>query len=83
MKAFPSENVPPHLLMETIALADSAGMFYGTADYLFGERLSLCELNGSPGFEALEEATGLDAALAIVDTVLATQAGFSARPTTV
>ncbi|MBN1518664.1 MAG: hypothetical protein JW923_01080 [Spirochaetales bacterium] len=47
-------------------------LVYGTVDFLFEADggFSVCELNSCPGFEELERATGLDAASAILRSVL-------------
>lgn len=51
-----------------------SGLVYGTVDFLFadepGSSFYVCETNACPGFEALEACTGLDAAGAILRSVL-------------
>jgi len=65
-----------------LRVARAAGLSYGTVDFLYaggsdahgapGDRLDLtvCEINAMPGFTALEEATGIDVADAIVASAL-------------
>jgi RimK family alpha-L-glutamate ligase len=50
-------------------IAREAGLWYGTVDFLYRSEneLTVCEINGSPGFEALELDLGLDIADAITD----------------
>lgn len=50
-------------------IARECGLWYGTVDFLYRSEneLAVCEMNGSPGFEALERDLGLDIAGAIVD----------------
>ncbi len=49
------------------------GLVYGAADFLFlpDGRLTLCEVNGSPGFEGLERTAGINIAGAVAEAVLA------------
>jgi len=72
MRAFtPSAS----LAAESARVFSCSGLDYGTVDWLFadpeGSSFSACELNSCPGFEELERATGLDAAGAIVATLVA------------
>lgn len=55
------------------ALGKKTGLVYGSADFLYAPdgSLILCEINAAPGFEALEEACGVDAAGAVIDAVMA------------
>ncbi len=55
-----------------LTIAGSAGLWYGSIDWLYrapGE-LTVCEINASPGFEALERDCDLDIAGAIVDKLI-------------
>lgn len=49
-----------------LEIAREAGLWYGSADFLYtdeaGTDVTVCELNASPGFEALETQCGLDVA---------------------
>ncbi len=47
-----------------------SGLLYGTVDFLFGtgDTFPVCEMNSCPGFEGLEEATGINVARAILQT---------------
>jgi gamma-F420-2:alpha-L-glutamate ligase len=57
---------------ETLALeiAREAGLWYGSVDFLYTDEeetdVTVCELNASPGFEALEKQCGLNIARHIV-----------------
>jgi gamma-F420-2:alpha-L-glutamate ligase len=65
-----------------LRVARAAGLSYGTVDFLYagesdahgapgdGLELTVCEVNAMPGFTALEEATGIDVADAIVSSAL-------------
>lgn len=58
-----------------LRVARAAGLSYGTVDFLYagtgGELdLTVCEVNAMPGFTALEEATGIDVADAIVASAI-------------
>jgi len=59
------------LQRQTLEIARASGLHYGTVDYLFGpdESFPICELNGSPGFEAAEEALKINIAGAILDSL--------------
>lgn len=63
--------VPPGFLRDEAGrvFADS-GLVYGTVDFLFADRngtsFIVCETNACPGFEALENMSGLDVARAIL-----------------
>lgn len=69
MRAFAA---PSGLLEEARRLFALSGLAYGTVDFLFGEepRYYVCELNASPGFEALETTLGVDAASAILRSAI-------------
>jgi gamma-F420-2:alpha-L-glutamate ligase len=60
---------------ETLALeiAREAGLWYGSVDFLYTDEeetdVTVCELNASPGFEALETQCGLNIASHIVATL--------------
>jgi len=65
----------------TLGIARKAGLWYGSVDYLYcaevagtgkraaagGLELTVCELNGSPGFEALETECGINIAGPLVE----------------
>jgi len=67
------------------AIACRAGLWYGTVDFLYRDDaecqamsgkdraldLTVCEINAAPGFEALEAATGIDIAGALIDRLIA------------
>ncbi len=65
-------ELPSHWTKLALKILDAAGLEYGAVDYL--ERgpddLLVCEVNACPGFEALEGATGVDVAGAILDACL-------------
>lgn len=63
---------PPGLFGEARRLFALSGLSYGTVDFLFGDDDSfyVCELNASPGFEALEAALGIDVAAAILRSAI-------------
>lgn len=75
--AIPPGELEPWLGM-ALAIGKKADLWYGTVDYLFLERpssggavnLTVCEVNGSPGFEALEHGLGIDVAGMLVDALL-------------
>lgn len=61
-----------------IVISREAGLVYCSVDLLYdGESLCVCEINGAPGFEALEKGLGLDIARSIV------RSAVSALPATV
>jgi RimK family alpha-L-glutamate ligase len=55
----------------TLDIAREAGLWYGTVDWLYlpDGGMTVCEINSSPGFEALETC-GIDIAGAIVDRLV-------------
>lgn len=69
----------------TLDIAREAGLWYGSVDYLYrtesagtggqaasgGLDLTVCELNGSPGFEALETECEIDIAGQLIDRLAA------------
>jgi len=63
-------TAPAPLLEEARRLFALSGLVYGSVDFLVaceeGQAFQVCELNASPGFEALEATLGLDAAAAIL-----------------
>lgn len=76
MRPARQEEMPtPELLERTSRLIRDAALVYGSADFLFtgsghsGDRHTLCELNGSPGFEQLERSCRCNAAGAIIDAI--------------
>jgi len=76
MRAAPhtaAELVPWNEL--TLEIARKAGLWYGSVDFLYCGQgtldLTVCEINGSPGFEALETECKLDIAGALVDRLAA------------
>lgn len=56
-----------------LEIAREAGLWYGSVDFLYTDEaktdITVCELNASPGFEALETQCGLDIAGRIVDAL--------------
>jgi len=72
----PREAGLPHTVIETSEqIIHDAGLVYGTVDWLFtgppnDAGLTVCELNASPGFEALEGAGAGNIAGAILDALL-------------
>ncbi len=61
-----------------VAISREAGLVYCSVDLLYdNEGLCVCEINGAPGFEALEKGLGLDIARSIV------RSAVSALPATV
>ncbi len=62
---------------QTLDIARACGLLYGSVDYLYerdahdGVSLTVCEINGSPGFEALERSLGVDVAFPLVSSILA------------
>ena len=56
----------------TLDIARDAGLWYGTVDFLYrnGQELTVCEINGAPGFEALERDLGLDIAGELVERLV-------------
>ncbi len=72
----PGEEGLPRSIIETSErIIEEAGLVYGTVDWLFtglaGEAgLTICELNASPGFEALEAAGAGNIAGAILDATV-------------
>jgi glutathione synthase/RimK-type ligase-like ATP-grasp enzyme len=63
---------PASLLVEARRIFKASGLLYGTVDFLFSNHqrteFTVCEMNGCPGFEELERATGIDMARAIIMT---------------
>ncbi len=62
---------PPQSLAELASnIFIASGLTYGTVDFLIADeaynQFTVCELNSMPGFEALEQATGCNAARAIL-----------------
>ncbi len=61
---------PEYLETEARRVFVDSGLVYGTVDFLFadesGSSFTLCETNACPGFEALENMSGLDVAKAIL-----------------
>jgi len=61
---------PEYLKTEARRVFVDSGLVYGTVDFLFvdegGSAFTLCETNACPGFEALENMSGLDVARAIL-----------------
>ncbi len=77
---FPDELLLPWKKM-VHDIARASGLWYGSVDFLYLEcaeasektrslLLTVCEINGSPGFEALERDCGLNIAGALIDTIL-------------
>lgn len=66
---------------QTLEIARASGLWYGSVDYLYageetrdtraGPSLTVCEINGSPGFEALERGLELDIAGPLIDSLAA------------
>lgn len=56
----------------TLDIAQEAGLWYGTVDFLYQteSELTVCEINGSPGFEALERDLGLDVAGMLIERLV-------------
>jgi len=70
------EALVERLSPEVLRIAREAGLWYGSVDFLFGSGgFPVCEINACPGFEALEEATGLDVAGVLVERLVQDFAG--------
>lgn len=70
-----TEGVPRQVIETSGQIIRDAGLVYGTVDWLFTgltgcDALTICELNASPGFEALEAAGGGNIAGAILDAAV-------------
>lgn len=67
--------VPDQIAAMTASIAEKAGLWYGTIDYLYRTQepdpgqLSVCELNAAPGFTALETEGGVDIAGALMEKI--------------
>ncbi|HOT59754.1 MAG TPA: ATP-grasp domain-containing protein [Spirochaetales bacterium] len=66
---------PPQSLAELAGkIFTASGLTYGTVDFLFvdeaRDQFSVCELNSMPGFEALEQLCGCNAARAILSSCM-------------
>lgn len=67
-------DTPRHYLNMALDIANAAGLWYGSIDWLYlapGD-LTVCEINASPGFEALERDCGINVAGGFVDQLLRT-----------
>lgn len=70
-----SPAVPGQVAALTEAIAEKAGLWYGTIDYLYRTpapdpgQLSVCELNAAPGFTALETEGGFNIAGALMEKI--------------
>lgn len=66
-------DAPPALRSEAERIFTASGLIYGTVDFLFLDERSrtftVCEINANPGFEALEQLDGIDAARAILQSL--------------
>lgn len=65
---------PDSLRAEAERIFELSGMRYGTVDFLIANAqrtaFVVCEMNSCPGFEALERATGIDVALAVLKAAI-------------
>ncbi len=61
-------EIDPAYRRMVLDIAEKAGLFYGTVDFLYRgpEELTVCEINASPGFEGLEKGTGIPVAEPLV-----------------
>lgn len=68
---------PDYLYAQAKRMFVDSGLVYGTVDFLFadesGTAFMLCETNACPGFEALENMSGLDVAKAILLSAMDTE----------
>jgi glutathione synthase/RimK-type ligase-like ATP-grasp enzyme len=68
---------PDFLYTQAKRMFVDSGLDYGTVDFMFadegGSTFVLCETNACPGFEALENMSGLDVAKAILLSAMDTE----------
>ena len=51
-----TKEVPVYVITTALSAIKKAGLWYGTADFLYdGKTYYLCEINASPGFEGVEK----------------------------
>jgi glutathione synthase/RimK-type ligase-like ATP-grasp enzyme len=67
-------NAPIELRNEAERIFLASGLIYGTVDFLFTDEsatnFTVCEINSCPGFEELERTSGLDVAMAILESAM-------------
>ena len=64
------KEVPESVTKTALSVIEKAGLWYGTADFLYdGSTYWLCEINASPGFEGVEK-LGFNIAGAIIQNCL-------------
>lgn len=67
-------NPPPEMAELAVRTADVLGLDIAGVDILFdADGYRICEANSSPGFQGLEQASGLDVPGAILDWIVATR----------
>lgn len=76
-------NPPPEMAELAVRAADVLNLQVAGIDILFDENgFRICEANSSPGFQGLEQATGLDVPSAILEWIVSTHETLNPAPAT-